>query len=184
MKLSKTSWLVIIVGIFVIALLGLGVVRSQQVQQQNQLSEELASAELRLKGIQLKPLSHQQEELENGLSQTRSQLEAVKAIVSQPIESITISSILFDTAEAHGVNLTEITSSSIASDRLEGLACSVLRLTAKVKGEVPKLVSFITGLNGNLTTGVMKSVEISIPEVAGEEASANIQLAVYTYQGE
>lgn len=184
MKLSKTSWLLITIGIFVIALAGLSVVRSQQVQQQNQLSEELTSAELSLKGIQLEQLSYQREELEKGLSLTTSQFEVARAMLSQPIESIAISSVLFDIAEAHGVELTEINSSGLASDELEGLTSSVLPLTAKIEGDVPNLVSFITGLNGDLTTGVVKSVNISIPEMAGEEASANIQLVVYTYQGE
>lgn len=184
MKLSKTSLLLITIGIFIIALVGLVVVRSQQVGQQNLLSEELTSVELRLKGIQLERLSNQQEELEKGLSQTISQFEVARAMLSQPIESITISSALFGIAEAHGVELTEISSPGLSNGELAGLTFSVIPLTARVEGDVPNLVSFITGLNGDLATGVVKSVKISIPEIAGEEASANIELAVYTYQGE
>lgn len=184
MKLGKASWLLITIGIFIIALVGLVVVRSQQVKQQNLLSEELASTELRLKGIQLERLSNQQEELEKGLSQTISQFEVARAMLSQPIESITISSTLFVIAEAHGVELTEISSPGLSSAELEGLTFSVIPLTARVEGDVPNLVSFITRLNEELTTGVVKSVKISIPEIAGEKASANIELAVYTYQGE
>jgi len=40
MKLSKTGWLIIIIGVFVIILAGLGTVRSQQVREQDQLNEE------------------------------------------------------------------------------------------------------------------------------------------------
>ena len=42
MKLSKTSWLLLTLGIFVIALAGLGAVYYQQVNQQDRLNEELA----------------------------------------------------------------------------------------------------------------------------------------------
>jgi len=184
-KLSKTSWLLITIGFFVITFASLGVIRSQQVHQHNQLSEELASAQLKLKGVRLEQLSYQQGELEKGLSQTISQFEAARAMLSQPIESIATSSILFDIAEAYGVEVTEISSSGPASDDLEGIPCSVLSLIARVEGEVPDLVSFITKLNGDLATGVVKSVVISIPEMTGEEkASVNIRLVIYTYQGD
>ena len=183
MKLGKTSWLLLTIGVFIIPLAGLGAVRYQQVIQQNQLNEELTSAELKLNGFQLEKLSNQQGELENQLSQTESQLEAAKAILSQPLGSIATSNILFDVAEACGVTVTEISSSGWASDVLEVIPCSVLSLTARVEGDVPKLVSYITRLNGDLTTGVVKSVEIIILETTSEEkASANIQMVIYSYQ--
>ena len=200
MKLSKKTWLVIAIGIFAIALIGLGMVHSQQVQQQNQLNEELTLAQMKLNGFQLAQLSDQQGELEEQLSQATSQFEAVKAMLSQPVGNIAASSILFDFAEAHGVKVTEMTSSGPVTENLEDVPCSVISLTAKVEGDVHNLVSFVTKLNSYFTTGVVKSVEINIPETTdegegegeGEEeeeeqekekASADIQLVVYTYQG-
>lgn len=185
MKISKTSWLLIAIGVFIIAMVGLGAVRYQQVNQQNQLSEELALAEMKLNGFQLEQLSDRQGELEEQLSQTISQLEAAKAMLSQPNGSIVTSGILFDIAEAYGVEVTEISSSGPTNGELEGIACSVLPLTARVEGDVPALINFITRLNSDLTTGVVKSAEISIPETTDEEeSSANIQLVIYNYQGD
>jgi len=181
-KLSKKSLLVITAGIFIIAVIGLGMVHSQQVQQQNQLN------------VQLAQLSDQQGELEEQLSQATSQFEAVKAMLSQPVGNIAASSILFDFAEAHELEVTEITSSGPVTENLEEVTCSVISLTAKVEGDVHNLVSFVAKLNSHFTTGVVKSVEINIPETTdegeGEEeeqekekASADIQLVVYTHQG-
>ena len=185
MKLSKIGWLVITAGVLIIALAGLGVIRSQQVQQQNQLNEQLALAQSNLRGVQLEQLSSQQTELEKQLSQAKSQFEAVKAILSQPVGGIAVSSILFDIAEAHGLEVTEITSSGLASEELEGITYSVIPLSATVEGDVPNLVNFITKLNGHLATGVIKLITITTPETAsGEKASANIQLVVYTYRGD
>ena len=185
MKLGKTSWLLLSIGVFIIPLASLGTIHSQQVHQQNQLKEELASAELKLKGFQLEQLPYQQEELETRLSQTISQSEAAKSMLSPPIDNIAISSIVFDIAEAYGVAVIEIVSSGLTSDNLEGIPFSVLSFTVMVEGGIPGLVSFITRLNSDFTTGVVKLVKIGIPETTGEEkASANIQLVIYTYQGD
>ncbi len=185
MKLSKRSWLVIAAGVFIIALASLGLLRSQQVQEQNELNEQLASVRLRLSGVQLEQLSSRQAELEEQLSQATPQFEVVKAILSQPVGSFAVSSTLFDTAEAHGVEVTEMTSPSLATESLEGVACLVISFTARVEGDVPNLVSFVTNLNEQLATGVVKSTTITIPEMNSEEkASAVIELVVYSYRGD
>ena len=183
MKLSKKSWLIITIGIFIILSVGLWTVHSQQVNEQKQLQDKLNTAELKLNGFQTGQLSHRQNELEEQLSQTLSQSETARTILSQPIGSIAISGIMFDIAAANSVNITEISSSGLASEELAGLTCSVLPLTAKVEGDLTDLVSFITKLNDELENGVVKSVEISVPEMTGEKTSANIQMVIYTYQG-
>jgi hypothetical protein len=185
LKLSKKSLLIIAIGIFIIALVGLWMVQSQQVNELNQLKEKLNTAELKLSGLQPGKLSQRQEELERQLSQTMSQSETARTSLSQPIESIAINDLLYDIAEAHNVEVTEISSSGIASEELAGITCSVLPLTAKVEGEVTDIARFITKLNEELATGVVKSVEIRIPETTdeGEETSADIQVVIYTYRG-
>ena len=184
MKLSKTSWLLITIGVLVITFASLGAVRAQQIHRQNQLNEELTLTELKLKGVQLEQLSQQQEELETRLNEATSQFEAVKAILSQPRGSVATSGILFDVAEACGVEVTDISSSGLSSDELEGVPCSVLILTASVEGDVLDLVSFITELNAYLSTGVVQSVSINVPETtSNEKSTANIRLVVYMYQG-
>ena len=184
MKLRKRTLLIIIVGIFVIVLISLSMLRSQQVSEQNQLNEQFTLIQSRLGVIKLEQLSSQQAELERQLRQATSQFEAVKTVLSQPVGSIAAASILFDIAKVYGLEVTDVTSPGPTSDSLEGITCSVLSLTVKVEGNVPNLVSFITKLNSYFTTGVVKSITITIPEkTSGEKASADIQLVVYTYQG-
>lgn len=184
MKLGKTSWLLLTIGVFIIMFAGLGIVRYQQVQQQNQLNEELTLAQQELDQMQLEQLSYQQERLERQLSQTLSRQETAKTRLSQPIESIATSSTLFDIATACGVEVTQISLSGVGNADLEDIPCSVQTFTAKVEGDVPGLVNFVTKLNDNIATGVVKSVAISIPEITSEtKASANIQLIIYAYQG-
>ena len=185
MKISKTSWLLLAVGISIITLAGLGVTRARQLHEQDRVNEELSLVRQRLNGFQLEELRFQQEELEKQISQTISQLEADKTTLSRPIGSIVASDILFDIAETCGVEVTEISSSGLITDDLEGIACSVLTLTAHIEGDVPNLVDFITKVNGDFMTGTVKSVDMNVSENTTEERpSANIRLHIYTYQGD
>ena len=186
MKLSKPTLLLITAGIFIIASAGLFMVRSQQLDEQNQLNEKLTSAQSNVGQVQVEKLSSRKAELEKQLSEATSQFEVVKAELSQPVGSVAVTTILFDIAKAHGLEVAEIASSGQASDRLEEITCSVISLTAKVEGDVPNLVSFVTELNSSFTTGVVKSITITIPEETtnGENVTAAIQLSVYTYQDE
>lgn len=185
MKLSKKSWLILIVGIAIAIFAGLWLARGQQVDEQEQLHEELSIVAMRLNGLQGEEISSQQGELEKQLSQTISQLETAKAALSQSTGSIAVSGALFDIAEAIGVEITEISSSHLSSDSLGGITCSVLPLTITVEGDVADIISFVGSLNHDFTTGIVKSVEISIPETTSEETvSANIQLHIYIFQGD
>ena len=185
MKLSKKSWLILIVGIAIAIFAGLWLARGQQVDEQEQLREELSIVVMRLNGLQGEEISSQQGELEKQLSQTISQLETAKAVLSQSTGSIAVSGALFDIAEAIGVEITEISSSGLSSDSLGGITCSVLPLTITVEGDVADIISFVGSLNHDFTTGIVKSVEISIPETTSEETvSANIQLHIYIFQGD
>jgi hypothetical protein len=131
----------------------------------------------------LEQLAYRQDELERELNKTDSQSESAKTVLSQQIGSIAISDILFNIAEASEVTVIELNSAGIGSEELAGVACSVLPLNAKVEGELTALVNYITTLNSNLPTGIVKSVEISIAGATSNKASANIQLVVYGYRG-
>ena len=178
LKLSRKTLLIITAGVLIIALAGVGVVYSEQVDEQSQLNEQLASAQSRLRGIQLEQLSAKQTELEKQLSEATPQFEAAKAPFSELVGSTTAISTLLKVAEANGLEVTEIKSPVPAEDELEELAFWVVPLTVKVKGNTPNLVRFLLELNSSLVTGVIKSVTI------GENDSAEIELVVYTYRGD
>jgi len=184
-KLSRTSWLILTFGLFIIVLAGLAVVRFQQVGEQEALREKLTLAQTKLAKIQTERLSQRQKELELELSQIMAEAEAARAVLSQPISSLAISDMLWATAQANGVEITELSSPGMSTAELEGVSCSALSLTARAEGEVTDLVNFITELNGALATGVVKSAEINIPQAPSEDRpSASFQLVVYSYQGE
>jgi len=184
LKLSKTSWLIIAAGIFVIAFASLGIARSQQINERNQLDEELSVAKLRSDKLQLKQIYYEEESFKEQLDLTMSQLEVAMDALHQSIESIEVTDSLLGIARACGVKITAINSSDVASDELESITCSVIKLDIVVEGDVTKLISFIDELSNKFTTGVVKSTEMAISEtIGGDTLSANIQLVIYSYQG-
>jgi len=105
LKLSKTSWLILSAGIFLVVVAGLGLTRSQQLQEQGQLGEELSIAEMRLSNFQVSELRQQQEELQRHLDENIVQLTAAKDILSQTVESISVTDEFFQIAQYCDVTL-------------------------------------------------------------------------------
>jgi len=182
-KLSKKSWLSVAIGFFLIASISLWIAYAQHAGERKQLKEDLVSVHSRLSSIQFEQPADRQSELEQQLEETLAQSEAARETLSRPMNSIIISDILFSTAEANSVNITEISSSAAGSVALEGVPCLALPLTAKIEGEVNNLVAFITQLNNDLASGIVKSVnvDISSPEGNGKSA-ASIQVVIYKYE--
>ena len=183
MKLGKKSWLSVAIGFFLIASISMGVAYYPHASERKHLKEDLASVYSRLNSIQFERTADRQHELEEQLSVIIAQSEVARETLSQPMNSIIISDILFSTAEANSVNITEVSSSGMTSEELSGVPCLALPLTASVEGDLANLVAFITQLNGDLATGFVSSLDMSITDPAGnQKPSVNIQMVIYTHR--
>ncbi|MFC2044348.1 hypothetical protein ACFLT8_04045 [Chloroflexota bacterium] len=166
MKLSKRTWLFMLIAILIIAAAGMNIVRSQHIQQQKVLDENLAIAQMKLKGIPLEQFYSQVADLEDSLNYTVSQYEEAKSIFSQQISSLTASNTLFDAAIVQGLEVINITASSPTSGNLAEIDCSVISLTVEVEGDISDIVSFVTELKSRFVTSLINSVTITIPITA------------------
>jgi hypothetical protein len=205
-KLGKTSWLILILGVFIIAFGSLGITRAQQVEEQNELEDTLSVAEKRLANLQLRDLQTEKLNLEQQLAQAELQLEQSREALRHPITSIDVTDALFKVAGDCEVKITEISSSGVGTEALENINCSVIKLNIGVEGEVLKLIDFVTQLNTDFPTGLVKSADISTQaleadtvaeglasdnetlieeeEESAEEGNptARIQMIIYSYQ--
>lgn len=163
MKLSKTSWIILSIGIFLVVAAGLGLTRSQQIQEQGQLDEELGMTEMRLSKLQVQELPQQQEELQERLDESAIQLMAARDRLRQTVESIDVTDEFFAIAQACNTTVMSISSSGIKSDKLGDIACSMIQINARVEGEVPNLIDLVISLNSDFTTGVVESAQITVP---------------------
>lgn len=188
MKLGKSSWPLFIMVLLVIAIIIFGRVYLQKLDEQAQLTEQLAQAERRLTGINMGPVTTQKRQLEEQVSQLNAQIDISRLKLSLPIDSITVNTVLRSVAETSQVKITGVTSTSPSSSNLEGVAVTTLTIDMGVEGALNSLMNFVVELGNRFPTGMVKSVEYSIPEPPGEgkpplPASAKISLVIYLYQG-
>lgn len=166
MKLSKSTLLFLGIAIVVILLVVVSVVYAKQNETKKQLAQEFAETQLKLSKISTAELVAQQEELESKLAQTSFQLEASKAGLTESVESIPASQAILSVARTYKVKVTEISSSGSMETELVKLDCSSLPITINVTGPTGNIVGFVNGLTDWFGTGVVKSVEINVPDDA------------------
>ncbi len=186
-KLSRRASIFLAVGILVVFGASLGMLYSQETEEQSRLSQELDVIQLRLDKHSPDEFSFQIRELEWRLAQTEVQVNSAKARLRQSVDSIGVTETLFEVAEAHELEMVEISSSGLGSEDLDSGAYSVLLLTAAVEGDLSHLVDFVLEVGRKFPTGVIESVEIAVPAVIGGEStqpSATLSLRIYSYQGD
>jgi hypothetical protein len=180
-KLSKTSWVILSAGVFVVVLAGLGLTHSQQVKERTQLEEELTVTEMRLDKLDTSGLEKQYDDLKTQLEEKLAQLNDVKYVLRQPIESIDVTDEFFVVAAQENVEVITISSTSLTKEKFSGVSCTAISLMGTVTGELDDIIDFIINLNNDYTTGYIRSAQITIGE---NTVTANINMVIYSYQGD
>lgn len=186
-KLSRQALILLSVGILVIFGASLGMLHSQETEEQSRLNQELDVSQLRLDKYSPDEFSFQQRELEWQLARTEVQVNSAKDRLRQSVDSIEVTETLFEVAADNGVEMVEISSPGLSSEDLDSGVYSVLLLAAVVEGDVSHLVDFVLAVGRKFPIGVVESVEIAVPAVIGGESaqpSATLSLRIYSYQGD
>lgn len=184
LKLSKTSWLLLSAGIFVVVLAGLGVTRSQQLKEQTQLEEELTLSTMKVDTIQVSHLRPQLDELQQRLDESITQLSEVQDRLRQTVLSVDIAEKYFAIAEYCDVVISNISTTTISTASIGGIAVSSASIGASVSGELDNIIDFLIGLNEGYTTGYVQSVQIGIPDESTDTLpSASFQMVIFSYEG-
>lgn len=200
LKLSKTSWLILSAGIFVVILAGLGVTRSQQLKEQSVLEEELTLSSMKMDTIQVSHLRPQLDELQQRIDESQTQLIEVKNRLRQSVVSADVIEKCFAIAEYCEVEIQTLSNTTSTIRGFSGIQCAQTNISASVTGDVENIVDFLIGLNEGYTTGYVDSVQITIAEETDEtdeeaeeaeesseeepESTASFQIVIYSYEGE
>jgi cell division protein FtsB len=112
MRLSRTAWLSLAIGIFIIAFALLYTINSGQAKEQKQLKDSLAMAQARLP-----KLVSEREDLESQLAQRQSELAGVESSLATAqakfpakVESIDYGEVLFGIADDYDLEVAKLTS--------------------------------------------------------------------------
>ena len=176
MRLSRTAWLILGIGIFAIALGSLYTVYLQQKGAQDELNTNLETAEGTLsdttlikEGLesQLTNLESELTQLESELTQAISSLNSAKGRFPESVESIEYDELLFNFAHGYNLRITELIASEPGNEEVEeAITYSVTPFTVDVKGEVAGILDFINAIvtSEDFTCATAELVNINIPE--------------------
>jgi hypothetical protein len=181
MKISKAAWMILGAGVFIIALLGLGVARYGQVQDQKKITTELAVDTARLEKLQVVSAQPQINVLEEEVKDMQRQTEEIKARLIQSIISVDVADKFYEIAGFYSVNVTSLGTSSISEQLFAAIQCDVIGLNASVSGTMENVIGFVKGLNDNYTTGFVRSAQIDMKDPLA--ANVSIQMVVYSLRG-
>ena len=184
MKLSKTSWIIISAGLFVVILAGLGLTHSQQAGEKTKLDEDLSIAEMRLEKVQYMGMQQDLNELQEKLNENMIRLNEDKDRLRQSVESIDVIDEFFLIASYCDIVVMNISSTKLSEDALKEIPCSVITLNAAVTGRLMDLIHFVISLNNDFSVGVVESAQITIPASSENATStANTRMVIYAYEG-
>ena len=200
MKLSRTAWLILGIGIFVIAFVSLYVVYLQQGREQQRLDDSLSLAQATLPTLvtERDDLTSQLSQSESELAQAQSLLYEVKAKFDDSVESIEYGEELFNIADDCDLEITNLTASepsdeevesiTYSDEEVESVTYSITSFTVEVEGTVAHILDFINTIATdeyfiNATIELVK-MEVPEPGEGQEKPSATIDLIIYGYKGE
>ena len=197
MRLSRTAWLVLAVGIFVIAFACLYTINSGQAKEQGQLNSSLATAQAQLPKLvsDRGALEGQLAQQQSALAEAQSLLDKAKAGFPKSSESIEYDEILFSLAHGCDLEIMSLSAAEPSEKKVEDVTYFVTSFTVEVRskvanGDVSNILNFVHDLatSKDFTSTTVELVNIKVVATAvGEEPTpptATINFVAYSYKGE
>ena len=194
MRLTRTSWLILALGVFVIAFVSLFVIYSRQASQQKDLKNSLAEAEARYPQLtsQIQTLQGQLAQRQSDLAAELSKLSAAKAKFPPSVQSIDYYQRLLAIADDCDLNVTSLTASGPRQQKADSVTYLVTTFNVAVRGEMTSILDFIHTLatSEDFTSATVEVININIPQPPTgqggipQESEASITMDIYAYPGE
>jgi Tfp pilus assembly protein PilO len=193
MRLSRTAWLILGIGVLVIALGTLYMVYSRQVSEQQELAASLSTAQARLPKVISDRQAAEAEltQWQDKLAEATSLLDKSQAQFPGSAESIEYDEVLFEIADSCDLEVMSLTASEPRDKKVEDVTYTVTTFEVEVRGEVDDILDFIHDIATReyFTTATVELVNIKVPEAAEDEEEtkppeATISLVGYSYKGE
>lgn len=179
-NLSKTSWIILSVGVFIVVLAGLGVTYSQQLKDNSQANDELALTELRLEKLDIDELEQQESQLSAILEDSSALHDTGIIRFQESIESLDVTEKCYAIALVSGVEIIDIGTTDVQPGLFMDLTCEKIVMKVIVRGELTNMITFVLNMNDSFETGYIEAIQT----VIGEEAKTSLQMVVYSYEGD
>ncbi len=195
MRLGRTAWLVLGIGVFVIAFATLFMIYSRNSGEQEELENNLVVAQ-----TQLTMLISEKGSLESRLAEQQSKLAEAQVLLSSTrgsfpslAASIEYSEVLSEFADDFGLEVMGMAAKEPHEEEVEGVTFIVISFEMDVEGAVNSVLSMVDAIakDKRFVSVTVEEVDIDVPEpqpittrVEPEEPSATIKLVGYSYEGE
>jgi hypothetical protein len=147
MRLSRTAWLVLGIGVFVIAFASLYVVYSGQSREGRQLNNNLAAANARLPKVvaERENLESQLTEQQGALASAESALDVAMAKFPKSVESVDYDEVLFKIADGCDLEVSSLKAEEPSDVKIKGeageITYAVTAFTIEVKAAGAKPIT-------------------------------------------
>jgi hypothetical protein len=189
-KLSRTTWLVLGIGVFVIAFVTLFFIYARQSGEQEELEVTLAGAQTQLAGLisGRESLENQLTQQQSTLSDTQALLTSAQASFPELEASIEYSEVLTEIADYCELEVTNISAEEPREMEIEGIIFVVISFEVEVEGDVNSILSMVSEIASDerFASATVESVTMNVPEpvpiwIIRGEPSAKIKLVGYSY---
>jgi hypothetical protein len=172
-KLTKTTWIALVVGILLIGGIFLFTNVNQQSSQKQNTEKELALAKQKLASLDNDQLLTQRDGLKKQLADLSTQSTDIKTRLRFSLDSINITDKIIKDAADCQVDLLEISTPGQGVESLGGIVYHAMNLTIKAKGTTANIAEFVYSLKKVFPTGVIKSLTLDANETAKAPAVAS-----------
>jgi hypothetical protein len=193
MRLGRIAWLVLGIGVFVIAFATLFTIYSRNSGEQEELENSLAGAQ-----AQLTTLISGKTSLESQLAEQQSNLAEAQALLSSARgsfpssgASIEYSEVLSEFADDFGLEVMSMSAKEPRETEIEDITFITISFEMEVEGEVNSVLGMIDAIAKDelFASATVEAVDMSIPrpKAAWEEEGkplARIKFVGYSYEGE
>jgi hypothetical protein len=160
MKLTKTSWIILIIGVLVIAAGCLGWIYSQQLDRQKQLDTQFSAAQKKLALIKLDDLNSQKEQFNQQIQQINALMAENKDRLQAPGNSIDTTNAILEDAKSHRIDILSMTSPGRGGEQLAGTEMDTLAIDIQFTGNINDIVNFAISLNEKFPTSIENLVQM------------------------
>jgi hypothetical protein len=160
MKLTKTSWIILIVGLLVIAAGTLGWMYSQRLDQQRQVEEQLSAAQKKLALIKLDDLNDQKDQFTKQIKELNALLAEKKNRLKAPVDGIKTTDEILAKAKSYRIDILEMSSPGLSGEQLAGTELETLAISIRFIGNINDIVNFAINLNELYPTSIENLVQL------------------------
>jgi len=161
LKITKTTWIAIAVGVVVIGGISLFTALNQQSAQKAELQKKLDEAKQKLALADNEKLLAQRDQLNQQIQEFNAQTAEVKAQLSYPKDNIDITQYVIVNAVNCRVELLDLRSPGPGVETLGGVQYETMSMIINARGTTGTISDFVYGLKKVFPTCVIKSLSLN-----------------------